>query len=1268
MIDLSRITSSPVGWPPKSRPDSVPNYQSACCPGGRSCCSLGSTSTATATPTAEAANQRVLFKCLECKKQSHYRESNESFPSVAGSDPTDGKKANAQVKCQVPTKLHHRGQQRQPQLQVIVNQRKKRQVNAGISTSGGPLRLLALLGCLVGALSGAPGLTGQNLVQSDPRPTIYSGQVSFGLLLSAHSTLGAELTSSASQQIMTTMQVLDDETSTSASTQTTILVTGRANATTLSAELAGEASESHERRHLAPIERRQIFDRSSYHVRRQKQQQQQQPTQKPSQQVDPICGQVNPGALYAGMGAIWASHQANLVGDSQLSIGTYIYDSCNDLDVGQRQSVRIVSNLNAFQQTTCESPRGSPISITIAHGDNQLRAIQLLTSFRVPVVTTKEHFALEDYSQLSRDQRKFLFSTAASSRHLAVGALRFTKRVVSRSISSPKLPNQFHKLSSKNGLIVISRNLPAKFIVYLQETIPNHVNYEMLQSSQPIDQVRSLESLESILVKSGDSTGSSHTSGASAATGTSESHPEPTFVQRLLAKRSTGDPSGELSGDSDNSGNSDEPAYEQEKHRMLSPTILMFITPAEAIDLITRLRNDLAEVSKYYSLIVSTREDISPALRTIFHRGGSRLCSGKAFYTISPVSEDISEFSRYFRDTVQMEGDSSDHPLVCDFAKFQASSKVNADLDDVATEPVIKAVWTAAAAFKSVYRRECSSLASLDSPPVTASTKHSRQSSQAANGQQQNNKSAHAECLVKMNKNMSNLVQKALRRLDVTINSTGLQALDGFRIKFDEMNELMTNKFSIKYINKECEIIEIGQFTGFKDSALRIDEDTLLKSLESTLPDAWPVTSPPAAVSPSGGSTSTTVSGSTTGASSSSSSSSAAAAPTTTTTTTSSGGDSNAGEDSTSDANGDSSKSEEPSGKDDEPSGGSESADRSPSGGFESAMASQDSPKRRRSKQAQQPVEELRKRVSRLEAEGRRQQRRQHQLLGAPNAPIAPIAATTARGTTPGLTDSTETTKESPVATTTTTRQPNVRSRQQTTTGEPQPDQTTTQRNQMRKLKPFPNGLGVTLKDWLPKSTGAEPTTTTTRRPFMADQTRQVNENEHVEPTGDDLRMKGTTQAPIFSTLPESGGNTDLEMPTTRNSNAKEAVGRSLDTAASTTSDSSDYVTSPSIVQHQQHANNLMLAGQDTAGLHYLPTQMHNNSLLNQTHRSSGDLDGQLDAAVRVNYMHDINTSPTPLLTSTWRSLTGQPNHQEGLRLGSSVDQTDHKSGRIKLR
>lgn len=1093
-----------------------------------------------------------------------------------------------------------------------------------------------------------------SVVQSDPRPTIYSGQVSFGLLLSAHSSLGAELSSSASRQVtaltLATQDALDQEsTTTVASLTATTYVTDEpghhpdtlvAAASDVDGEQLAEGQVHRDSRPMRGHGKRQIFERtSSYHVRRQQQQQQQlqKANSKPasSSHQDSGCSQVNPNALYAGMGAIWASHQANLVGDSQLAIGTYIYDSCNDLDVGQRQSVRIVSNLNAFQQTTCESPRGSPISVTIAHGDNQLRAIQLLTSFRVPVITTREHFALEDYSQLSRDQRKFLFSTAPSSRHLAVGALRFSKRVVSRSTSSPKLPNQFHKMSSKNGLIVISRNLPARFIAYLTETIPNHVNYEMLQSNQPIDQVRSVEVLESILFKASQQSGSSQQSASESQVVPVKVSPPPPTV-RVRNQRSADDADSSPSSDSDGS----EDAITQQ--RMLSPTILMFITPAEAIDLVTRLRNDLAEVSKYYSLIVTTREDISPALKTIFHRGGSHLCSGKAFYTISPIPDDISEFSRYFRDTVQMEGESSDHPLINEFAKYQATSKISADLDDISTEPVIKAVWSAAAAFKSVYRRECGSLTS--SAPSSNSYQATGGSSEPPSdsyrptthkqNRQSSNKSAHSECMTKMNKNMSNLVQKALKRLDVTINSTGLQALDGFRIKFDELNELMTNKFSIKYINKECDIIEIGQYSGFKDSALRLDDDLLLKSLDSTLPDPWPVTQ------------AAPISSTTTAAILSSGSSSQGLSPSPVSSSSEStplSGDSDSSSDSSPSPTPDASSTsgDEPAagtnrpgqpahGADDEDSSsGLRESDKVPVTSPESVQTGEPSKKRRSS------VKLARRKLQNAQMRHRKQV-------------AAPITAMGGRGLTPGLTDTEEArTTEEPASNSTKEQQVTVAPDRQQATRSP------ALAKAMRTLKPFPAGTATTLKNWLPKSTTDEPVATKSPADDSSLLPKKTTEDgQLVGSQVGDLKVKGTTQAPTYSTLPESGGNTDLEIPTTKNGAKSSSLApispgtRSLETASTT--EASDYVTLPL---------SMVTSGPEQFRRGF--TLDASAELANQTHRSSGE-----DFNLR-----DLNSSPVPLSSS--KSLG-----TESLRLATnsqihsqdSQSSADHKSSRSKLR
>lgn len=1082
--------------------------------------------------------------------------------------------------------------------------------------------LLLLLASSLGAAS--VGL------QSDPRPTIYSGQISFALLLSAHSSSGSELSSSASHQVRTILAA--ESVSVPTSTSWPNVSAGGGQLASIGAPEESGALGMESRRHR--LQARQIFGHSRRHQAARADSADQTSTGGGGPATPPSCNQINPNALFAGMGAIWASHQANLVGDSQLAIGTYVYDSCNDLDVGQRQSVRIVSNLNAFQQTTCESPRGSPISLTIAHGDHQLRAIQLLTSFKVPVIATKENFAMEDYNQLTRDQRRFLFATAPSSRHLAVGALRFSKRIVSRSTASPKLPNQFYKMSSKNGLIVISRNLPARFISYLAEMIPNHVNYEMLQSSQPIDQISSVATLESILTRAGSSSSGASESSLSESraeleeseSGESASFSQPGEPDEIPAP-SLSDKERDTKQRRRRRQSDDSDTADLDGSKMLSPTILMFITPAEAIDLITRLRNDLAEVSKYFSLIVATREDISPALKTIFHRGGSRLCSGKAFYTISPRPDEISEFTRYFRDTVQMEGESSDHPLVCEFAKFQSTSKMSADLDDLSAEPVIKAVWAASAAFKNVHKRECGpsmvptnqmgagnayrSGGSTSSPLASgaqvdqsgsASVKSQRQTSASGAGGLGGgqSKSAHSECLVRMNKNLSSLVQRALKRLDVAVNSTGLQALDGFRLRFDDMNELMTNKFSIKYINKECEMVEIGQFSGFKDSSLRLDEELLVKSLESTLPDAWPpppIPQPPPASSTSGASTK---------ASTLATSETTPGDPSPTAT----GKDGSTSTDSSGSGSGGTSAADgslpDESSKADEEEPGESSGEKAPAS--RGTAASNEAPYRASRRGS---------RTSHSKRDWHDHQQSQKPRAKRPH--LVPLTALNGRDILPGLTDGSAETSAAPSG------------RQHS--------------KPMRQLKPFPSAT-TSLSEWqLAKAADQLPTTTTTTSRPIAN---QDEETTVASQTAADLSAKATTRPPAtYTTLPESGGNADLELPPSRVPAASRVTkstdklhSHSMEPTLAATESSLEYATLPSFDRHQAIR---LLSMQ--------PVDLRSRSIGNTDNLTTTPRIVHQVETARLNYLRDLDSTPIP--------LTANP---------GGLSMADAKVSRLKLR
>lgn len=1242
------------------------------------------------------------------------------------------------------------------------------------------------------------------MIQSDPKPTIYSGQVSFGLLLSAHSSLGSELSSSASYQVnsvlaleepnysTTPIEVAATSTSANFSSSPLLSLTSTTPFSSLPSNLnyslldvgqpiTGEELANGEESRIVESKirkNRQIFDRATMLQRRQQQHQQKLAQLKAaSNSVPPVdsglCSQVNANALFAGMGAIWASHQANLVADNHLNIGTYVYDSCNDLDIGQRQSVRIVSNLNAFQQTTCESPRGAPISLTIAHGDNQLRAIQLLTSFRLPVITTKEHFDLEDYSQLSKDQKKFLFSTAPSSRHLAVGALKFSKRIVARSTSSHNLPNHSYKSSPKNGLIIVSTNLPGRFINYLKESIPIYVNYEMMLTGQPIDQIKSLDSLENNF-KQTSSTSESRTSSQSIPAPSLSLSSSSSSSSNYLEDYSRGETNRRRKRD-DSSGEDDSEGSSDADGRMLSPTILMFITPSEAIDLVTRLRNDLAEVSRFYSLIVTTREDISPALKTIFHRGGSRLCSGKAFYAISPKPDDISEFSRYFRDTVQMEGELSDHPLITEFAKYQSSTKINADLDEISTEPIIKAVWSAAAAFKLVHNRRCGSFVSNSSPgssggggssngsdlsgdsgPNSATSPAGGGGGTTSSGRimngRQSGKSGHQECMIKMNKEMASLVQRELKRLDVTINSTGLQSLDDRRLRFDDVNELVTNKFSIKYINKECEITEIGEYMGMRDSALKLNDGMLQKSLESTLPDPWPIRTTPPPSTPAPLHTTTTTS--------SSSSSSKASSPITAA-DTSTNSASSSSESSTKDPNSnDSLGSGGSDGNSASESGDNSSAGRgkrklqsisdedsdSDLGGKQSdddeqTRAESDSTKsgeRASAELAEQPaaVESpvaatnmrrmTRKRSRFSESDGRKLSRRNKSATPDYNNNnnkssssskkknkliVAPVTAMGGRGgTMPGVTD-TEPVGGDPTTTMSGDRTTSATTKQQTINNSEVGDGDEIVQHQhynfpsvkpMRKLKSFTTSEGTKLEDWLP-STGVPPNKLLmnviqpTRVPTMISSSSlstRLHDDEQVDSGGStislglDLKMRGTTEAPVFSTLPESGGNTDLDAPaiksqtritkSTKSTLLTNSSSKPLEVAATVaTETATDYVTSPSIsknsfdthssttsvatpistttITRQNPSTNLNFADQ------IRPMISSNNN--NQSTNSRTILDSVDSSFNRLNHhFKDLTSSPIPL-----SDVTHSQNSLQGPEVLRFTDQIDQQGSSFKL-
>lgn len=72
---------------------------------------------------------------------------------------------------------------------------------------------------------------------------------------------------------------------------------------------------------------------------------------------------VNAVAIYHGMAAIWAAHQINLKkgNPNQLKIGVYLYDGCSNSGTVQRQTVRLLAQLNEVNVKNCREPRAAPL-------------------------------------------------------------------------------------------------------------------------------------------------------------------------------------------------------------------------------------------------------------------------------------------------------------------------------------------------------------------------------------------------------------------------------------------------------------------------------------------------------------------------------------------------------------------------------------------------------------------------------------------------------------------------------------------------------------------------------------------------------------------------------------------------------------------------------------------------------------------------------------------------------------------------------------------
>ena len=219
---------------------------------------------------------------------------------------------------------------------------------------------------------------------------------------------------------------------------------------------------------------------------------------------------------------------------------------------------------------------------------------------------------------------------------------------------------------------------------------------------------------------------------------------------------------------------------------------ILFLTASETIDLTSKLflnkiyhkneEKDDSYVKANYSWVIITPEDVSEHLDKFFDkevlkhnselsRDNCPFSEQNGVFLLSPIKEDTQEFSKFFETIVKLRGIKSDQPLVVEYTKvFGVSNTPKKSIS-----PMTKAVWTLALAYYKV--ANCTNCPLPD--------------------------------------HMNRLIIKQIAGLNQTISNSNLKNVDGTQLEFSQFsqgNYLKTWNYQLKFINRNCEIISIGNF------------------------------------------------------------------------------------------------------------------------------------------------------------------------------------------------------------------------------------------------------------------------------------------------------------------------------------------------------------------------------------------------------------------------------------------------------------------------
>lgn len=210
------------------------------------------------------------------------------------------------------------------------------------------------------------------------------------------------------------------------------------------------------------------------------------------------------------------------------------------------------------------------------------------------------------------------------------------------------------------------------------------------------------------------------------------------------------------------------------------------MSPEETLKLFSSLQTVVPPESEDFDWIVVTSQDISSQITKLYSPKGSSGCHTKPVYLILPQHEATPELHGFLSAELSSMGDSID-PLFRELLESASFSQASNDSSSSSSShnlfsSIIKSVWSYGLALKSYERKHCLP------------------------------KGSSYDCSPTQGTSLVNLIQSELTSLDGKINESGFASLDGFKLKFDEEHYLQSNRYGLKAITSNCQVMDMGYF------------------------------------------------------------------------------------------------------------------------------------------------------------------------------------------------------------------------------------------------------------------------------------------------------------------------------------------------------------------------------------------------------------------------------------------------------------------------